>query len=281
MQKFVLLIMSVVIISVSPAFGQESLSGQNIILNTDKTAYNDGDVITLTGSVEKVVAGLDMSIQIFSEIDGNTNLVEIAQVDVTEDGQFTKIFVARGSQWQQEGTVIIKATYGQESNELSVKFFKQSGTDFVSSYEVDIPQGGTFDINYTMKGGIIRSMELNQNNLSLDIKISTDSNGALDIQLPRNAIDSVDENGFDENFIVLIYSPSSEYPVQTDYNELDSNDQTRSIYVPLKNGDTKIQIIGTHVVPEFGTIATMILVVAVITVIVITAKTKLPIFTKL
>ena len=155
MQKLVLLIMFFVIVSVFPAFGQELLSGQKILLTTDKTAYNDGDIITLTGSVEKVVAGLDMSIQIFSEIDGKTNLVEIAQVVVTEDGQFTKTFVARGSQWQNEGTVIIKATYGQESNELSVKFFKQTGTDFRSSYEVDIPQGGTFDVNYTMKLSLI------------------------------------------------------------------------------------------------------------------------------
>ena len=275
MQKLVLLIMFFVIVSVFPAFGQE----QKILLTTDKTAYYDGDIITLTGSVEKVVAGLDMSIQIFSEIDGKTNLVEIAQVIVTEDGQFTKTFVAKGSQWQNEGTVIIKATYGPESNELSVKFFKYSDDTFRSSYEVDIPQGGTFDVNYTMKGGVLTSININENDLSLDIEINTDSNGSLNIEIPRNSLDSVDENGFDENFIVLIYSPSSEYPVQTDYNELDNNDQTRSIYVPLKNGDTKIQIIGTHVIPEFGTIVTIILL-AIITTIVITTKTKLPIFTK-
>ena len=272
--------MSVVIISVSPAFGQESLSGQIIILNTDKTAYNDGDIITLTGSVEKVVAGLDMSIQIFSEIDGKTNLVEIAQVIVTEDGQFTKTFVARGSQWQNEGIVIIKATYGQESNELSVKFFKQSGTEFVSSYEVDIPQGGTFDVNYTMKGGIIKSIDLNENDLSLDIEINTDSNGSLNIEIPRNSLDSVDENGFDNDFIVLIYNSDDEYPAQADYNELENTDQVRSLYVPLKDGDSKIQIIGTHVVPEFGTIAAIILAVAITSIIVLSAKTKLPIFTK-
>ena len=103
MQKLVLLIMFFAIISVFPVFGQEASSGQNIIINTDNTAYSDGDVITLTGSVNKVVEGLDMSIQIFSEVDGKTNLVEIAQVIVTEDGQFTKTFVARGSQWQNEG----------------------------------------------------------------------------------------------------------------------------------------------------------------------------------
>jgi len=280
MQKFVLVIMSFIIISVSPAFGQEPQSGQIITLDTDKNAYNDGDVITLTGSVEKVVAGLDMSIQIFSEIDGKTNLIEIAQVVVTEDGQFTKTFVARGSQWQIEGTVIIKATYGQESNELSVKFFKQSGTDFVSSYEVDIPQGGTFDINYTMKGGILKSINLNENDLSLDVEISTDSDGSLNIQIPRNSLDSVDQNGFDNDFIVLIYTSSDVYPAQADYNELENTDQVRSLYVPIKNGDNKIQIIGTHVVPEFGTIAAIILAVAITSIIVLSAKTKLHVFTR-
>ena len=232
MRKLVLLIMFFVTVSVFPALAQEEPGGQKIIVTTDKTAYYDGDVITLTGSVAKVITGLDISIQIFVDTDGKTNLIEIAQVVVTEDGQFTKTFVARGSQWQNEGTVIIKATYGPESNELSVKFFKYSGDTFTSSYEVDIPQGGTFDVNYTMKGGVLTSININENDLSLDIEINTDSNGSFNIEIPRNSLDSVDENGFDKNFIVLIYSPSSEYPVQTDYNELDSNDQTRSIYVP-------------------------------------------------
>jgi len=135
-------------------------------------------------------------------------------------------------------------------------------------------------VNYTMKGGIIKSIEINQNDLSLDIEISTDSNGALNIEIPRNSLDSVDENGFDNNFIVLIYSSGDEYPAQTEYNELKNTDQARALYIPLKDGDSKIQIIGTHVVPEFGTIAAIILAVAITSIIVLSAKTKLPIFTK-
>ena len=50
--------------------------------------------------------------------------------------------------------------------------------------------------------------------------------------------------------------------------------------MPIKDGDSKIQIIGTHVVPEFGTIAAIILAVAITSIIVLSAKTKLPIFTK-
>ena len=131
-----------------------------------------------------------------------------------------------------------------------------------------------------MKGGVLKSINLNENDLSLDIEITTDSNGSLNIEIPRNSLDSVDQNGFDNDFIVLIYNPSDAYPVQADYNELENTDQVRSLYVPLKDGDNKIQIIGTHVVPEFGTIAAIILAVAITSIIVLSAKTKLPIFTK-
>jgi predicted secreted protein with PEFG-CTERM motif len=72
-----------------------------------------------------------------------------------------------------------------------------------------------------------------------------------------------------------------EYPVQTDYNEIEKTDQLRSLYVPIKDGDSKIQIIGTHVVPEFGTIAAIILAVAITSIIVLSAKTKLSIMPKL
>ena len=266
------------IISVPVSFAQNA--GQQITIETDKTAYNEGDVITITGSVTKVISGLDMSIQVFSESTGSTNLAEIAQVSVTDDGKFTKTFVAKGSQWQNEGTVVIKAVYGQDSTELSVKFFKNTGTDFKSDYEVLIPQGGTFDVNYTLKGGIIESMELNPNQLSLDIAINTDTNGALNLLIPRDSIDAVDQNGFDEKFIVMIYASNSQIPIQTQFSEIETTIDTRSLYIPIKDGDVKIQIIGTKVIPEFGTMIQFILVIAIITVIIITARSRQTIFLK-
>ncbi len=48
------------------AFAQEELAvGQKITLMTDKTAYGEGDVITIYGEVEKVIVGLEVSLQIF------------------------------------------------------------------------------------------------------------------------------------------------------------------------------------------------------------------------
>jgi len=278
MQKLILAVTLLMIISIPPVFAQEEYSGQNISLNIDKEAYNEGDVITITGNVEKVVAGLQVSLQIFFE----KNLIQIDQVPVTEDGQFSTTFVAEGKQWQNEGIAIIKATYGTGSSaEISASFFKDTGTEFTSIYEVDIPDGGTFDVNYTMKGGIIKSMNLNPNELSLNIIINTNTNGALSIDMPRFGFDAINENGSDEKFIVLIYTKNNADPIQTDFRVIETTAESRSIYIPIRDGDMEIQIIGTKVIPEFGVMIQFTLIIAIITAIIISARTKLDIFPKL
>ena len=278
MQKLILAVTLLMVISIPPVFAQEEYSGQNISLNIDKEAYNEGDVITITGNVEKVVAGLQVSLQIFFE----KNLIQIDQVPVTEDGQFSTTFVAEGKQWQNEGVVIIKATYGAGSTaEISASFFKDTGAEFLSIYEVDIPDGGTFDINYTMKGGIVKSMNIDSNELSLNVIINTNTNGALSIDIPRFGFDAINENGSDEKFIVLIYTKDNTDPIQTDFRVLETTAESRSIYIPIRDGDMKIQIIGTKVIPEFGVMIQFSLIIAIIAAIIISARTKLDIFPKL
>ena len=48
-----------------------------------------------------------------------------------------------------------------------------------------------------------------------------------------------------------------------------------TLIIPCKAGDEKIEIVGSWAVPEFGTIAAMILVVAIVAIIAVSAKTKL------
>ena len=261
------------------AFGQdtETLGGQKITLSANNEAYQEGDVITITGKIDKVIPGMPVTLQLFFE----KNLIQVSQVKVSQDGKFTDTFTAAGPQWQNEGTVIIKADYGGSSTELNIEFFKNTSGEFTSNYEVKIPAGGTFDVQYTMKGGIISSMNLNQKNLSLEINISTSSDGNLNINLPRDSIDSINNNGQDIDFIVLMYEGNTEIPIQTDFKNTDTEDQFRSINIPVKNGDTKIEIIGTHVVPEFGTIAMIVLAVAIVSIIAVSAKSRLSIMPRI
>ncbi len=278
MQKISLFVILSIILSMPMAFGQEeALGAQVITLTADNTAYQEGDVITITGSIEKVIPGMPVTLQIFFE----KNLIQVSQVKVSQDGEFTDTFTAAGPQWQNEGTVIIKADYGGASTELNIEFFKNTSGVFTSNYEVKIPEGGTFDVPYTMKGGIISSMNLNQKNLSLVINIATSSDGNLNINLPRNGIDSLDNNGQDIDFIVLMYEGNSEIPIQTDVRKIEAGDKFRSIDIPVKDGDTKIEIVGTHVVPEFGTIAMIVLAVAIVSIIAVSAKSRLSIMPRI
>jgi len=279
MLKFPLLIIISITLITSPlAFGQEEISAQKITLTSDNTAYQEGEIITITGEIEKVIPDMPVSLQIFFE----KNLIQVAQVGVSQDGKFTETFTAAGPQWQNEGTIIIKANYGGESStELNIEFFKNTEGVFTSNYEVKIPDGGTFDVEYTMKGGVVSLMSLNQDSLSLTIDIQANSDGSLNINLPRESIDSRANNGQDIDFIVLVYEKINDIPIQTDYKEIESDDKFRSINIPIKAQDERIEVVGTHVVPEFGTIAMIVLAVAIVSIIAVSAKSRLSIMPRI
>jgi predicted secreted protein with PEFG-CTERM motif len=58
-------------------------------------------------------------------------------------------------------------------------------------------------------------------------------------------------------------------------DDAEINDNT--VIVPFHAGTEEIEIIGTFVIPEFGTIAAMILAVAIISIIAISSKSRLSI----
>ena len=279
MLKSVFFILLSLTIMMPVAFAQEEmLSNQKIVLIADNTAYQEGDVITITGSVEKVIPGMPISLQIFFE----KNLIQVSQVRVSQDGEFTDTFTAAGPQWHNEGNVIIRANYGGDaSTELIISFFKDTSGEYLSTFEVKIPGAGTFDVPYTMKGGVVTNMELIQNDLSLEIDILTESDGILDINLSRESIDSLSNAGQDIDFIVSIYEKDSDIPTQTDYIKIKADDSHRAMSIPVKDGDDKIRIIGTHVVPEFGTIAMIVLAVAIVSIIAVSAKSRLSIMPRI
>ena len=261
------------------AFAQEEINvGQKITLMTDKTAYGQGDVITIYGKVEKVIIGLEISLQIFFE----KNQIGISQIKISQDGEFTDTITAGGPLWKNEGQITIKATYGDSSTERIIEFFKDTSGEYTAIYEVKIPNAGTFDVYYTMKGGQVTSMELEQKNLSLVINISTNSDGVLDIKLLRDNIDSLSNDKQDIDFIVLAYEKeNSSIPIQTAYKKIQEDDNSRSLSIPIKNGDVAIKIVGTHVVPEFGTIAMIVLAVAIVSIIAVSAKSRLSIMPRI
>ena len=58
--------------------------------------------------------------------------------------------------------------------------------------------------------------------------------------------------------------------IQTIYEESTSFSEIRTISINFEKNDSKIQIIGTHVIPEFGTIVMIVLTVGIMTSILLT-----------
>ena len=278
MLKIVFFVMlSLMLMAPGTVFAEESSIGQKITLTTDNRAYTEGDIITISGKVDKIIVGLEVSLQVFFE----KNQIGISQIKISQDGAFTDTITVGGPLWKNEGTITIKATYGDISTENNIEFFKDTTGEYLSIYEVKIPDAGTFDTYYTIKGATVTSMSLNQKNLSLLINIDTKSDGTLDIKLLRDNIDALSNDRQDIDFIVLVYENDSKIPIQTEFKKINKDDSHREISIPIRNGDDKIEIIGTHVVPEFGTIAMIVLAVAIVSIIAVSAKSRLSIMPRI
>ena len=89
------------------------------------------------------------------------------------------------------------------------------------------------------------------------------------MDLPRKYIDAEKQNGKDEVFIILVEKQNEDI-VETTYEESVSNSDVRTIKINFEEGDSQIQIIGTYVIPEFGTIVMVILVVGIFSSILLT-----------
>ena len=88
--------------------------------------------------------------------------------------------------------------------------------------------------------------------------------GKLILELPREFIDAEKQNGKDEEFIIIIND------VQTTYEESLSFSEFRILTIDFDQGDSEIQIIGTYVIPEFGTIVMIILTIGIMASILLT-----------
>ena len=238
-----------------------------IMLSTSNDIYYNGDHVVIFGDVNTLFENLPITIQIYHE----TNLVSVAQVPVAKDGTFVSSFYATGAKWKDEGTYTIRAQYtSTQIAETTFEFFSQAIDKSSAEYPVDIPNSGTFDVGYTIRGGEVNGVTMNQERYSLLVEINVNSNGNLILKLPRESFDAKSD-GTDTTFIILISKQNNavEDFTQVEYEEIAVSPDYRTIRIPLEEGDKWVEVIGTYVIPEFGSIVIIILVVAVSSAIII------------
>ena len=239
------------LISMGVVFAEEPL----LSVNLDSENYSEGDIILVSGNVLTIIGNTQVSLQLFSQ----GNLVDVDQIEVGQDGNYFSRIKAEGPLWQNPGEYTIKVVYGEANiAETSFNYLPKSDVmETTDMFEVDVGDSGTFDINYSITGGTLEAIEIQPTILGLTLTIDSPDQGFIVLDLPRQFIDAEKQNGKDEQFIILIDN------IQTPYIESQIFSDVRTITINFEEGDSEIQIIGTFVIPEFGTIVMIILTVGI------------------
>jgi len=240
-----------------------------ISIETDSDAYDHSSIITVTGQIANVDP--NYLVVALKSLAPNGNIAGVAQPEVNSDGSFVGIFNTSGYAWTNNGTYQITATYLGIDTTISVEIKDAIGTgvtaetatatiaetETTSAYE--FPEGQiAYDITCSTTSPNFIG---NGDDSTLDIYIDATDNGVLTIALDESIIKPFD----DGTFFVFVNNEETQDFVQ----------EGNKLTIPCNVGDEKISIVGSWAVPEFGTIAVMILVVAIVSIIIVSAKTKL------
>jgi len=259
--KAFFLILIIVTIGLTPsfAFAEESDS-----ISTNLEAYTSGEVVIVFGKIVNITQGLPLTIQIFH----NDNLIDVAQISVAQDGTFAQTFNALGPLWSSDGTYTVRGFYTVDRIMETYFQFKNTLVSKTSVFSVNIPNSGVFDLSYSITGGEVKEITLDKDSYSIIIDTVMEAYGSLKLQLPRESFDSKKDNGVDDVFIILIKDKDGSV-FEAQYQEMETTSDFRMIEIILEPGDQTIEIVGTYVIPEFGTVVSMILLASLASVIII------------
>jgi len=238
MKKFLItsiLVIFVLAFGLVPSFSQEAI----LSVNVSNNSYEEGETIVISGKVSTVILETPVTIQIFNE----GNLIEISHLPVAQYGSFTHTILAQGPQWQNEGDYTVRASYGEGNiAEANFKFFKKTvSVDTSDFFEVNAGSSGTFDVEYTIRGGTVKDMIIDLHDFALIVIIDSAADGIITLDLPRESMDAKKSDDSDDLFIILIDG------IEVIYDESITNEKTRTITIQFEEGDSDIEVIGTQI----------------------------------
>jgi predicted secreted protein with PEFG-CTERM motif len=254
--------------------GVSSTPSDELTVETDKDEYGLGSTVRITGSVPAslLVQG-ERALVLVEKPDGGPCRSD--QISVESSGSFSYSMITGGNcGLSGEYEVIIR--YGDEEGSAT---FELVGT-LSSAYNLNVA-GKTYPMEYELTSGTINSISVpkGQNDQlipKLVIRMNAEDDGQLTLELPREVIDAV-EDGEDIDYVVTIEDESGNI-ITVDVEENNSSN-ARTLVIDYRAGAERIEITGTQVVPEFGTIAAMIMAVAIVGIIAATARyNKLSLF---
>jgi len=280
MNSYVTPVLVAILILSTTGLASQAFAATTITINTDKDVYDHTDTITITGTVDPVNE-YEMPVSILF-VNQYNSIVEIDQLFVNNDGSWSGQIVLNPDNHLQseDGVYEIRANYGDFAStilliELTNAVETSEGVEMgtavtgtaVIGTDVTGPGGEPF---YKLAGGQVDYDETcnsnpaffaNADDDSIVIYLDPTNNGILTVTLHEDLIKPFE----DGTFAVIVNNQEMQ-----DFTQVGN-----TLTIPCIVGTEKIEIHGSWAIPEFGVIAAMILAVAIVSIIVVTAKTKL------
>ena len=268
MTSLSIVLLAVTIMSVS-ALGQNAYAGgAGMSLSADCS----GSSCDISGTTDRNDQDVTMVVTA-----SNGNIVEIGQLTVSDDSYSTTLNVSN-----LDGTYTIAVNQGSSSKySLSVSVDVSGGSSDSSASISNIVGAAAEEsaveetVIATPAGGLSLTAGGVEGSTTIDVSGTTDRNGdiVLTVTAPNGNIVSIDQiSPSGGSFMTTIevggqlWSQDGMYTVSAQQGDA-SNYKTSA----------EVEIVDGHVIPEFGVIAAMILAVAIVSIIVVTAKTRLSI----
>jgi predicted secreted protein with PEFG-CTERM motif len=234
--------------------------------------YDHTSTITINGISKLNNPDVPITITVTDPIG---NLVTIEQMMVSPNSNFQIKFNPGGPLWKKDGLYIIKAQAGPQST-IFKTHVEVISTGIGSKAECKTKEitiigdnGGRYCIPYTTTGDVksIDTGSLNTKNKSLKFEIRSLDIQTIILDIDKTLLDSKTPKNENSPFNILLNGKTVKF------EELESKlPNYRTLSIPIPRDTNTIEIIGTHAIPEFGSIALLILIVAVISGLVFSAK---------
>ena len=248
-------------ILIAPAYGQ---GASPITISTDSDTYDHESKIFVTGSVDAIRSGIPVTYKVTSPIN---SIVTVGQNNVNDDGTFAFMLNTKGDTWKYDGEYVIRVQYGNPDvnnwaivNLVGGVMAENTVTPPESTRITECSENAIAVadkcVPYMLTSGELISTVVDEKSIVLHVH-TEDGPGSLELSELQSVL-------LDTHTILVDGQ-------QWDDVVIDEN----TVMVMYPAGTTEISVYAAKVIPEFGTIAVIILAIAITSVLAVTAKTRL------
>ena len=279
MNKHVLFVSTTILILIGFGVVTQAFAATTMTVETDSNIYDHDSTIILTGNVFPVdLRGSEVTIVCKSPVPG---VCGVFQIKPNSDGDFSVSINTATSLMKYDGIYQFEAKYSslaeatvsvelvnaiERSSETPGQEIGTAVTGTIAGQTGTLHKLDVGQIGYDMTCGADPAFFANSDDNSIIVYLDPTIDGIITLTLHEELIKPFE----DGTFAVIVNNQEMQ-----DYTQVGN-----TLTIPCIAGTEKIEIHGSWAIPEFGVIAAMILAVAIVSIIVITAKTRLSLVPK-